>query len=112
MDNPCGSKKNLHKIAHLVGGTFLSEIISSEFGENDQLIEEYFDEESAITPVQQTYLDNLSAFKPQPTAEMAAPEDSALFDNTGSLAQNGDALRKPDLAATNKTLRPREGIIY
>jgi len=95
----------------LAGKTFLSEIISSEFGDNDQLIEEYFDEEAAITPVQQTYLDNLSAFKPQPMAEMATPEENATLDNTG-LIRGGDALRKPEMAATNKTLRPREDIIY
>lgn len=93
----------------IAGKTFLSEIISSEFGENDQLIEEYFDEQAAITPVQQTYLDNLTAFKPQPMAEMAAPED-ALSD-TEDLAQSGDAIRKPDLAATSKTIRPRDGMI-
>jgi LysM repeat protein len=96
----------------MAGKTFLSEIITSEFGQNDQLIEEYFDEEAAITPVQQTYLDNLSAFKPQPTAEMVPPEDSASFDSTAGLNQGGDALRKPGPAATSKTLRPRESIIY
>jgi len=95
----------------LTGKTFLSEIISSEFGENDQLIEEYFDEEAAISPVQQTYLDNLASFKAQPTAEMTAPEDSASFDHSG-LAQSGDAIRKPDMVATSKTIRPRDGIIY
>jgi len=93
----------------VAGKTFLSEIISSEFGENDQLIEEYFDEQAAITPVQQTYLDNLTAFKPQPMAEMTAPEDSA--QDMEILAQSGDAIRKPDLAATSKTIRPRDGII-
>jgi len=93
----------------IAGKTFLSEIISSEFGENDELIEEYFDEQAAITPVQQTYLDNLTAFKPQPMAEMTAPEDAAL--DTEDLAQGGDAIRKPDLAATSKTVRPRESVI-
>lgn len=93
----------------ITGKTFLSEIISSEFGENDQLIEEYFDEQAAITPVQQTYLDNLTAFKPQPTAEMTAPDDAA--PDTEDLAQSGDAIRKPDFAATSKTVRPRDGII-
>ncbi len=93
----------------IAGNTFLSEIISTEFGENDELIEEYFDEQVAITPVQQTYLDNLTAFKPQPMAEMTAPEDSVL--DTEDLTQNGDAIRKPDLAATSKTVRPREGIV-
>ena len=91
--------------------TFLSEIISSEFGENDQLIEEYFDEEAAITPVQQTYLDNLTAFKPQLMAEMTTPEDSSLFDETSGLSQGGDAIRKPDLAATSKIQRPRDGLV-
>ena len=93
----------------MAGKTFLSEIISSEFGENDQLIEEYFDEQAAITPVQQTYLDNLTAFKPQPMAEMTVPEDTAY--NIEDFEQSGDALRKPDMAATNKTLRSRDGII-
>lgn len=91
------------------GKTFLSEIISSEFGENDQLIEEYFDEQAAITPVQQTYLDNLTAFKPQSTAEMAAPEDSD--EEYENLFNSGDAIRKPDLAATSKVQRPRESAI-
>lgn len=93
----------------LAGKSFLAEIISSEYGENDQLIEEYFDEQAAITPVQQTYLDNLAAFKPQLTATMTAPDDSGL--NAEDLTRGGDAIRKPDLAATNKTRRPRNGII-
>ncbi|MDD4272029.1 MAG: LysM peptidoglycan-binding domain-containing protein, partial [Patescibacteria group bacterium] len=93
----------------IAGKTFLSEIISSEFGQNDQLIEEYFDEQAAITPIQQTYLDNLTAFKPQPMAEMTVPEDAAL--DTEDLTLGGDAIRKPDLAATSKVQRPRDGII-
>lgn len=93
----------------IAGKTFLSEIISSEFSENDQLIEEYFDEQAEITPVQQTYLDNLTAFKPQPTAEMAALEDSD--EEYENLFNSGDAIRKPDLAATSKVQRPRESMI-
>jgi LysM repeat protein len=93
----------------VAGKTFLSEIISSEFSENGQLIEEYFDEQEIITPVQQTYLDNLTAFKPQPTAEMMAPEDTDY--DIENFEQNGDALRRTDIASTNKTLRPRDGII-
>lgn len=95
----------------MTGRTFLSEIISSEFDENDQLIEEYFDEEAAITPIQQTYLDNLTAVKTQPMAEMASPEESALFDNITGNAQGGEAIVKPGLAATSKGLKPRENII-
>jgi murein DD-endopeptidase MepM/ murein hydrolase activator NlpD len=93
----------------VAGKTFLSEIISSEYGQNDKLIEEYFDEQATITPVQQTYLDNLTAFKPQPMAEMTAPEDSNL--DAENMIQGGDAIRKPDLAATSKAVRPRESII-
>jgi len=93
----------------VAGKTFLSEIISSEFGGNDQLIEEYFDEQATITPVQQTYLDNLTAFKPQFMAEMTAPEDGDF--EIENLDQNGDAIRRPDLAATSKAQRARDGII-
>jgi len=95
----------------ITGKTFLSEIISSEFGENDQLIEEYFDEEATITPVQQTYLDNLTAARIQPTAEMATPEESALFEDAPNSIQGGEAIVKPGLAATSKGVRPRENII-
>lgn len=91
----------------MAGQTFLSEIISSELGDNDQLIEEYFDEEAAITPAQQTYLDNLTAVRAQPTAEMPGPEETDLFENT----QGGEWLLKPDLAATRRGQRPREDII-
>lgn len=94
----------------IAGRTFLAEIISSEFGENDELIEEYFDEQAAITSVQQTYLDNLTAFKPQPAAGMASP-DEIVLDAEESVRHGGDAIIKPDLAATSKTKRAREGII-
>lgn len=95
----------------MTGKTFLSEIISSEFGETDQLIEEYFDEEAAITPVQQTYLDNLTAVRVQPTAEMATPEEGALFEDIQNNAQGGNAIVRPDLAATSRGVRPRESTI-
>lgn len=95
----------------MTGKTFLSEIIASEFSENDQLIEEYFDEEAAITPIQQTYLDNLTAVKVQATAEMATPEESALFEDMVGNIQGGEAIVKPNLAATSKSVRPRESII-
>jgi len=95
----------------MTGKTFLSEIISSEFSENDQLIEEYFDEQAAITPVQQTYLDNLTAVKAQPMAEMAAPGEGSLFEDAAGNIQGGGAIVKPNLAATSKGIRPRESII-
>lgn len=95
----------------ITGRTFLSEIISGEFSENNQLIEEYFDEEAAITPIQQTYLDNLTAVRIQPAAEMATPGEGALFEDVSGSVQSGEAIVKPDLAATSKGIRPRESII-
>lgn len=95
----------------MTGKTFLSEIISSEFGENDQLIEEYFDEQAAITPIQQTYLDNLTAVRVQPTAEMVVPDQGSSLDDTPGNIQGGEAIVKPGLAATSKGIRPREGIV-
>lgn len=95
----------------MTGKTFLSEIISSEFSESDQLIEEYFDEEAVITPIQQTYLDNLTAVRIQPMAEMSALDEGALFEEANSDVQGGNAIVKPDLAATSKGQRPRDGII-
>jgi murein DD-endopeptidase MepM/ murein hydrolase activator NlpD len=95
----------------MTGKTFLSEIISTDLSENDQLIEEYFDEEAAITPIQQTYLDNLTAVKIEPTTDMAVPDEDNLFEDTGDDVQGGNAIVKPDLAATTKGQRPRESII-
>ena len=91
----------------MTGRTFLSEIISSEFSDNDQLIEEYFDEEAAITPIQQTYLDNLSAVRVSPAAEMSEPEKDNLFEETQGNAQSGNLIN-PGLAATSRGQRPRE----
>lgn len=93
------------------GKNFLSEIISPDLGENDQLIEEYFDEEVAITPVQQTYLDNLTAVRVQPSAEMQSPDQSAAALDSSFFAQGDNALVRPDLAATTKGVRPRDGVI-
>lgn len=96
----------------LVGKTLLSKLVSSEFGEHDELIEEYFDEDAAISPVQQTYLDNLSSVKSQPMAEMNAIDESWLAEEATSLTQGGSAIVKPEIAATSKIKRSREDIIY
>lgn len=97
----------------MAGRTFLSEIISTEYSDSDELIEEYFDEEAVITPVQQTYLDNLSAVRVQPMAEIPeAEEGSVIFDDGGELVQgSNNAVVKPGLAATTRGVRPRESTI-
>lgn len=87
------------------GNTFLSELVSSEFGENDQLIEEYFDEEADISPAQQTYLDNLSTARSQ---DMAGLDQN---DSENPDYNQGGAIIKPNIAATEKTMRQREGIV-
>lgn len=96
----------------LVGHTFLSELVSSEFSQTDELIEEYFDEEAIISPVQQTYLDNLASIKTQPQAQMKGPDEIEPGEEETSLTQGGSAIVKPDLAATSKIKRDREKIIY
>jgi len=96
----------------LAGRTFLSEIISTEFSESDQLIEEFFDEEANISPVQQTYLDNLAAIRSQPTAEMKSADELEQTEEISNLVQGGQAIVKPDIASTKKTKQPRQEIIY
>ncbi|MFH1233478.1 MAG: M23 family metallopeptidase [Patescibacteria group bacterium] len=94
------------------GNTFLSKIVSSEFDDNDQLIEEYFDETAQITPEQQTYLENLTALKSQPTAEMILPDESEITANKENLIQGNDVIFQPDLVTTKKVKRLRDETIY
>lgn len=59
------------KANNTLGGgdkTILQSLITSEFDspEEGQLIEESFDQQATITPIEQNYLDNLSVIKPQP----------------------------------------------
>ena len=95
----------------LIGNTFLSEIISSEFSNNDQLIEEYFDETEQITPEQQTYLENLSVLKSQPTSEMI-PDESEIAANEVNLIQGNNIIVQPDLVVIKKIKQLRDEIIY
>ncbi len=96
-----------------IGQTFLSELVASEISQNEQLIEEYFDEETEISPVQQTYLDNLSAIRVQPITETNAENQQAENDDIDqiNLSQGGTALIKPEIAQTAKSKRVREDII-
>ena len=106
------SKTQAVSSEELVGKTFLSELVASEFSEVDELIEEFFDEEAIISPVQQTYLDNLSSIKSQPHAQMKAPDEIDTGEETVGLTQGGSALVKPELAATSKIKRDRNEIVY
>lgn len=105
------SKTQAVSSEELAGKTFLSELVSSEFGENDELIEEYFDEEFEISPVQQTYLDSLSSVKSQPTAEMKSINETEPAEEITGLTQGGSALVKPGIAATSKIKRQRDGVV-
>lgn len=106
------SKAQIVSSEELVGETFLSELITSEFGEADELIEEYFDEEAVISPVQQTYLDNLASIKSQPQAQMKTPDEIDMDWESAGLIHGGGAIVKPELAATSKIKRDRDKIIY
>lgn len=93
-----GLTERAHKtiLADLIKGEF------SDFEEDEQLIIETFDKESTITPLQQTYLDNLTSVKVQSRVTMKGiDEDEDLFINDKS------NIVKPDLATTQKSIKPR-----
>ncbi len=88
--------------------TILAELIKNEFegydDENERLIVETFDQEAVISPIQQNYLDNLGAFRPQPRASL---NDIAVEEESLPTIQGGTSIVKPDLAATRITKRAR-----
>ncbi|MBU1870989.1 M23 family metallopeptidase [Patescibacteria group bacterium] len=96
----------------LVGNTFLAEIISSEFSNNDQLIEEYFDEATEITPDQQVYLENLSILKSQSSVEMRLSDELDVIEGVENLFQGGGVMVRQDSAIIKKIKRLRDEIIY
>ncbi len=105
------SKTQAVSAEEMVGRTFLSEIVSGEFdAETDELIEEYFDEEFEISPIQQTYLDNLSSMRSQPMAEMRSPDEIDVEDTSEKIDDSG-VLVKPDMASTKKTKQDRKDIV-
>jgi len=88
--------------------TIIAQLIKSEFSdlpEEDQLVIETFDKEAVITDIHQSYLDNLSAFKPQLKASLGEEETiDELLDDKGSLVRR-------DQATTKISKKPREKII-
>lgn len=93
------------------GNTILSQLIKSEFGDEEtgELIEETFDKEAIISPAQQSYLENLSAVKPEPGINIAPLEEE--IEGGGIITQEG-ALVKPNIVTTKKIKKLRKEIIY
>ena len=83
-------------LADLIKGEF------SEFEEDEEFIIETFDKESVITPLQQTYLDSLTSVKVQSRVTM---ED--IEEEEEQLIQDGASIVKPDIATTQKSIKPR-----
>ncbi len=105
------SQSSAAPFEEIAGRTFLSEIITSELSQNDELVEEYFDEEAYISPAQQTYLDNLAMFKQEPMAEMKAADEIERAENLAGQTEAGNAIIKPEFASTQKSKRPRTEIV-
>lgn len=92
--------------------TILAELVKNENTEyqvDDQLIVETFDQERVISSVQQSYLDNLGAFRPQAIVDQGAQEEGG----TDSVADNPMAgnVVQPELVATQKAKRERTEIV-
>jgi len=91
--------------------TILAGLIEQEYdttGEEEELIVETFDSEAEISPAQQSYLDNLGAFKAPVRVSLEEDEEAEELLPT---IQGGTAMVKPEIAATNITEREREGIV-
>jgi len=104
----------LTEIAHK---TILAGLIKSEFGsfeEDEQLIVETFSKENVISSIEQSYLDNLSAFRPQLKADLSAEELIIAEENDSySIIQDGASIVKPNIASTKKVKRERtETLVY
>jgi LysM repeat protein len=63
-------------------------------------------------PSQQSYLQDISAIKPQPSAVANGPEAEDESGEIANLTQEGTALIKPEMVETEKTILPREKIVY
>jgi len=93
-----------------MSGTILSQLVQGEFQnapEDQQLIIETFDSESSISSLHQSYLDNLSSFKPQArvSTEQEVDEDEIITDET-----TGSIVRQ-DRVSTKISKKPREQTI-
>lgn len=90
--------------------TILAELVRNEntdYQADDQLIEETFDQERVISSVQQSYLDNLSSFRPQAAVDPKAQEEE--IDSMATI-QDGSVI-KPEIVVTEKVKRERTEIV-
>jgi murein DD-endopeptidase MepM/ murein hydrolase activator NlpD len=91
--------------------TILSDLISREFEgideEDEQFVIESFDREATISSLQESYLNNLAAFKPQMKASFEEEEDEVEMPTI----QSGTSLVRRDTAATKITERERKGTV-
>jgi len=90
--------------------TILADLIKMDFSvdeADERLVIETFDQEADISPVQQSYLDNLGSFQPQPKVVV----DGEYEDDDGGeipTIQDGSAIVKPEIASTKLTKRARK----
>lgn len=91
----------------------LAELIKGDFSvseDDERLIVESFDREATISDIQQSYLDNLDAFRSVPTAIL---DDKDPVENieAPSIVQDGTAIIKPDMAETKISKQARKNIV-
>jgi murein DD-endopeptidase MepM/ murein hydrolase activator NlpD len=87
--------------------TILADLVIGELGgfiEDEQLIVETFDQEAIISITQQSYLDNLSGFRPQAKTSY---KDDELEDDYASTVKEDGTLVRPNIASTNITEQDR-----
>lgn len=98
----------------LTYNTIIANLVANEFDsiEEEELIEEFIDEESTVSPIQQTYIDSLTVVKGQPQVIIKSLDELEKDESLASITQEGSIITKPDIATTRKTKRPRTEIIY
>jgi len=93
--------------------TILASLITSEFGtdEENRLIEEFFDQEDEISPLQESYLNSLYAERVEP---MVSPDENgqAGQEDGEEFVSEEPVLRNPWIAETKKTKRDRTETVY
>jgi LysM repeat protein len=106
------SKTKADPLTDIASKTILSQLVESEFSsvEEEELVEEFFDQEAMISPVQQKYLDNLASFRSQPSVLVDSLGEA--LDDAGESVIGGGALVKHDGVGTTITKQLRSDIAY
>jgi len=101
-------------ISDTAGNTILASLVQSEFGtvDHEKLIEEFFDEEAAISPIQQKYLENSMAVRNDHLTSTKIPQAAEAEEFETPTSYDNTAVIKPDIASTLKTTRPRTETVY